>query len=81
MKMKLHLRYYGLVADRLGRSSEVVEWELGEATVDLRSRLVQLHPALATLRWKLAVDQEFVEGPCTVHEASEIVLLPPFAGG
>jgi sulfur-carrier protein len=79
--MKLHIRYFGMVADRLGRHTETMEWKGPEGPVDLRAWLLQLHPELAEMQWKLAVDQEIVEGPCTVSESSEIVVLPPFAGG
>ena len=79
--MKIRLRYFGMIADRLGKNAEEAEWEGGESPVDLRPWLQTLHPELSEMSWKLAVDQELVEGPCLLHESSEIVLLPPFAGG
>lgn len=79
--MKLRLRYFGLIADRLGKTSEEVEWEGNRSHVDVRSWLLDLHPELDEMTWKVAVNQEIVEGSCNLQESSEIVLLPPFAGG
>ncbi|MFN8397993.1 MAG: hypothetical protein U0176_25475 [Bacteroidia bacterium] len=78
--MKLRLRYYGMIAQRLGCTQETLEWE-GEGELDIRPWLLSIHPELAAMTWKVAVDLELVEGPCAVHESSEIVILPPFAGG
>lgn len=79
--MKVKLRYFGLIADRLGKTSEEVKWEGSAENFDPRSWLLQLHPVLAEMSWKVAVDQEIVESVCHLHESSEIVVLPPFAGG
>lgn len=79
--MKIRLRYFGMVADRLGKSSEEVEWKGGATLVDPRAWLLELHPELSEMAWKIAVDQEIADGPCILRESSEIVVLPPFAGG
>jgi molybdopterin converting factor small subunit len=79
--MKIRLRYFGMIADRLGKTSEEVEWEGSPNPIDPRAWLLQLHPVLAEMSWKVAVDQEIVDGVCLLHENSEIVVLPPFAGG
>jgi molybdopterin converting factor small subunit len=49
--------------------------------VDLRAWLLQRHPEIVGMDWKIALDQEIVEGRCDLQESSEIVVLPPFAGG
>ena len=79
--MKVKLRYFGLIADRLGKTSEEVEWEGSAVNFDPRAWLQSLHPVLAEMSWKVAVDQEIVDGVCHLRESSEIVVLPPFAGG
>jgi sulfur-carrier protein len=79
--MKVRLRYFGMVAERLGKTAEEVEWTGEAKAVDLRAWLLGLHPELAGMNWKVAVDQEIVEGRCDLRESSEIVVLPPFAGG
>ncbi len=61
--------------------TETLQVPSSDGPIDLRGFLEEKYPALKTLTWKLAVDQEIVDGLCTLTESSEIVLLPPFAGG
>ncbi|MEY3444868.1 MAG: molybdopterin converting factor subunit 1 [Bacteroidota bacterium] len=79
--MKIRLRYFGMIADRLGKTAEEVEWEGSANPIDPRAWLLERYPALAEMSWKVAVDQEIVDGTCFLRESSEIVVLPPFAGG
>ena len=79
--MQIKVRYFGMLADRLGMTGEDLELQGDGLSCDLRALLLERHPVLEGMVWKLAVDQHLVEGPCDVHENSEIVLLPPFAGG
>ncbi|MFM2375635.1 MAG: hypothetical protein RLZZ165_732 [Bacteroidota bacterium] len=79
--MKIRLRYFGMIATRLGKTAEEVVYEGEGMQIDLRAWLLRLHPELAEAEWKIAVDQNIVEGPCFIQASSEVVLLPPFAGG
>ncbi|MBK9452502.1 MAG: MoaD/ThiS family protein [Bacteroidetes bacterium] len=79
--MKIRLRYFGMIAERLGKTAEEVEWEGSPNPIDPRAWLLALHPVLAEMSWKVAVDQEIVDGTCFLRASSEIVVLPPFAGG
>ncbi|MBL0019506.1 MAG: hypothetical protein IPP17_24505 [Bacteroidetes bacterium] len=62
--MKIRLRYFGMIAERLGKTAEEVEWEGSPNPIDPRAWLLQLHPVLAEMSWKVAVDQEIVDGLC-----------------
>ena len=77
--MVVNVKYFGMVADAVGKGSE--EMDFGTPAVDLRLHFEQLYPQLRHLPWKLAVDQELVEGAVVLRERAEVVLLPPFAGG
>ncbi len=79
--MKIRLRYFGMIAERLGKTAEEVEWEGSPNPIDPRAWLLTLHPVLSEMSWKVAVDQEIVDGTCFLRASSEIVVLPPFAGG
>jgi sulfur-carrier protein len=79
--MKVNVKYFGMIADLTGKGSENLEIAGQGRSLDMRAMLLAKYPGLANMSWKLAVDQEIVEGSCDVHESSEIVLLPPFAGG
>jgi sulfur-carrier protein len=78
--MKMKIKYFGLVAEAVGRGQEELEY-VGTDATDLRAFFIAHYPQLAGLSWKIAVDQEFVEGPIALHDHAEVVLLPPFAGG
>lgn len=78
--MKVNVRYYGMVAEALGKSQEAVEFPAG-GPVDLRAHFLARYPHLSALTWKVALGQELVEGPVLLVEGAEVVLLPPFAGG
>lgn len=77
--MVVNVKYFGMIAEAVGKGSE--EIELASATIDLRIHFQQLYPQLTGMTWKLAVDQEIVEGQIALRERAEVVLLPPFAGG
>jgi molybdopterin converting factor small subunit len=73
--------YFGLIADAVGKSKELIDFPLGEDAIDLSAFFLEKYPVLKGLPWKIAVNQELVEGSCLLPTAAEIVLLPPFAGG
>ena len=77
--MVVNVKYFGMIAEAVGKGSE--EIELASPVMDLRIHFLQLYPQLSALTWKLAVDQEIVEGAVVLRERAEVVLLPPFAGG
>lgn len=77
--MVVKAKYFGLVAEALGKGHE--EIEIPGAQMDLRLFFLGLYPQLGNLTWKIAVDQEFVEGMVVLQDRAEVVLLPPFAGG
>jgi molybdopterin synthase sulfur carrier subunit len=49
--------------------------------VELTEQVVQKHPKLNTMSFKVAVNQSVVEFNLIITETDEIALLPPFAGG
>ncbi len=79
MAVKIRVKYFGMVAAVLGKGQE--EINLPAAELDLRVHFATLYPALSDMTWKIAVDQEIVEGTVALRNDAEVVLLPPFAGG
>jgi molybdopterin converting factor small subunit len=47
----------------------------------LRQRILDAYPAFATVSFRIAVDGRIQTEENVVEAASEIALLPPFAGG
>jgi sulfur-carrier protein len=78
--MKIKVKYFAQVAEAVGRSQEELDCAEGDGA-DLPAFFIRHYPKLAALTWKVAVDQEIVDGPVVLHEFAEVVLLPPFAGG
>ncbi len=50
-------------------------------TDTLKTVLHRQYPALATVRYAIAVDKKIITGNTPVSGATEIALLPPFSGG
>lgn len=81
--MRVTVRYFAGVRERLGLTEEVVEVD-AEADVDaVWLVLCGRHPALEGLRryLRLSVNLEFVEGTHAVADGDEIAVIPPVAGG
>lgn len=79
MTVKLH--YYGMIAEKLKKNSEEISIEFTADRLNLREFLCEKHPALRTMSFQIAVNQEIMESIGFGMEISEIALLPPFAGG
>jgi sulfur-carrier protein len=78
-KKIIKVKYFGMIAEAVGKGQEEIEMPTYEA--DLRAFFVDKYPKLVEMTWKIAVDQELVEGIVTLQDRAEVVLLPPFAGG
>jgi molybdopterin synthase sulfur carrier subunit len=77
--MVINVKYFGMVADAVGQGHE--EIVLPSSDLDLRRFFEARYPLLQAMTWKLAVDQELIEGIVRLQAGAEVVLLPPFAGG
>lgn len=79
--MALHMKYFGMVAQALGRTEEERHIDGLTDTQALRERLIQEYPALSDIPFKIAVDSTLAQTPATLRDDMEIALLPPYAGG
>lgn len=79
--IRVRIRYFGMIAEKMGGPDGYLEIPGDGKDCDIREVVALSHPVLAQTAWKVAVDQTVVHGRCDVHERSEIVLLPPYAGG
>lgn len=78
--MQLTILYFGLIAEAINCSKEVIETSI-ITTFELEKRLLELHPILKTVTYKMAVNKELLINEITIKEKCEIALLPPFSGG
>jgi molybdopterin synthase sulfur carrier subunit len=84
--MKITVRYFALLRERMGRESEVVTWDEAEPTVErLRRHLADRAPALAAVlsggTLLVAVNREYAAADTVLADGDEVALFPPVTGG
>ena len=79
--MTVETYYYGMISDKLERSSEQLSFDAESTEINLRSFFENRYPVLKEMTFKIAVNQELMDVVSTNTTINEIALLPPFAGG
>jgi MoaE-MoaD fusion protein len=81
--MRVNVRYFAVVRERLGREADELELTDGADVSAALDALVARHPALAPLRryLQVAVNQETVPATAPLADGDELALIPPVAGG
>lgn len=76
--MKANVKYFGMIAERLHRDSEILEITPG---INFKAFIEYKYPELKEMEFKIAINQELREEIKPGEEDLEIAVLPPFAGG
>lgn len=81
--MNVDIRYFAIVREIIGRSSERRELSAGMTTGDLFDRLSQEHPRLRPLRAIAMpmVNQSYVSFDHPLYDGDEVAFIPPVSGG
>ncbi len=80
--MKIKIKYFGMLAEAVGCQEDEVQISTSQVSVvELTEAIIQKHPKLNTMSFKVAVNQSVVDTNLIITENDEIALLPPFAGG
>lgn len=81
--MKVHVLYFAVFRERLGTSEEQLELADGANVGAAVAALADKHAAIAQLRgrFRVAVNEEFVEDGHPLRDGDELALIPPVAGG
>jgi len=79
--MKLHLHYFGILAETTNCAKETMELPDNSNTADLQQALLKKYPQLNHQLFRIAVNQKMAQEPTALTDGDEIAALPPFAGG
>lgn len=77
--MEVNIRYFGMIAEKLGKQEDRLELE--PMGCNVRQLMDQRHPELRTMTYAVAIDHELRELIEPGEGIREIAILPPFAGG
>lgn len=76
--MKASIKYFGMIAEKLNRDSEILEIIPG---MNLKAFIEYKYPELKEMEFKIAINKELRDEIKPGDEELEIAVLPPFAGG
>ena len=81
--MRISVLYFAVFRERLGRDTESLELPDGARLADAIAALEAKHDAIRGLRgrYRIAVNQDMVDGDPALTDGDELVLVPPVAGG
>ncbi|HEU5316462.1 MAG TPA: molybdopterin converting factor subunit 1 [Chloroflexota bacterium] len=79
--MRVRLRYFASIRERLGRTTEELEVPEGALVSEVWERLVAECPALEQQRYRPAVNQEYTSPGHVLRDGDELVFIPPVSGG
>lgn len=78
--MKVEVTYYGMIAERLGTSSDTLRIE-ETGQIDLREWFNTEYPVLQNMSYQIAVGNDLCEKLNSTEGEVKVALLPPFSGG
>lgn len=79
--MKCEVKYFGMIGEKLNRTSEMIQFETDLLYHDdLKRSFLEKFPELENMTFKVAVDG-LITNSITTKDIQTIALLPPFAGG
>ena len=81
--MRIRLRYFASLRERLGRSEETVEVPATATVATVWEMLTKEHPELIEIERSIAfaVAQEYVDKTQPLQDNDELAFIPPVSGG
>ena len=81
--MQIQVLYFAVFRERLGRSEDVLELAEGATVAQAIDALAVRHAVIDHLRgrFRVAVNQDFVDDSHLLRDRDELALIPPVAGG
>ena len=79
--MKIKLKYFGMVAETIGKQEESVNVNENIEISNLQALLEEKYHQLDKINYKIAVNRSIGNDNILLKEEDEVAILPPFAGG
>lgn len=79
MSNRIHIKAFGMVAEKMGQVS--MDLENPGTTEALKNQLFDQFPVLKSMKFSLAVNKKMVLEDSELVSGAEVALLPPFSGG
>mmetsp|Transcript_17829 Transcript_17829/g.29805 ORF Transcript_17829/g.29805 Transcript_17829/m.29805 type:complete len:83 (+) Transcript_17829:55-303(+) len=82
MPIDVQVKFFASCRDLVGENAVVITADIG-TTTELVSILLEKYPDLkdGISEVSLAVNKQYIDGPCALHNNDEVALLPPMSGG
>ncbi|OBX25420.1 molybdopterin synthase catalytic subunit/molybdopterin synthase sulfur carrier subunit [Gelidibacter algens] len=78
--MKVTVKYFGVIAETVGKSEEVLELEQGLSVKELKDQQIKKYQISDAASLQIAVNQN-LNKEVELKDGDEVAFLPPFAGG
>ncbi|MBN1388570.1 MAG: MoaD/ThiS family protein [Bacteroidales bacterium] len=77
--MKIKVLLFGILAEKAGTAE--MEVDNIDSSNALTDHLTEKFHSFADYKFRISVNQTFINGNMKFQEGDEVALLPPFAGG
>lgn len=78
--MRVHLRYFAQLRERLGDGGEH-EVSTGATAASVWETIVTAHPPLRKVPVRFAVNERYVKATHRLRDGDELAVFPPVSGG
>lgn len=78
--MRVTLKYFGMIAESVGKSEEVLELDSDTSVQQLKDQQVQKYKMKDPEAVQIAINQD-LNSDIKLKDGDEVAFLPPFAGG
>ena len=78
-RMEINIRFFGQLVDITGNT--LMKIDDVDDTDTLLKQLHALYPALATMKYAVAVNKHIIQSNTGLQNNFEVAILPPFSGG
>ena len=80
--LQITVRCFSHLRHHLGREQLLIELPVASTTADVERQVRQmLAPAIRDMRFRIALNRQFVDQPQALSNGDELALLPPMQGG